>query len=103
MNIVFFIIILFSLLVSTLICIWILKKKENKWLGIFVAFCINTLILSMVTVILYKIDVQTFHKQTDGLFGGLGILVLGFFIPIITCINFYIIEFVRSRDMRSQI
>lgn len=58
-----------------------------------VSFCINTLILSVATIVLSKLDVQTFHKQTEGLFGGLGILVLVFFIPILKLINFYILDF----------
>lgn len=66
-----------------------------------VSFCINTLILSVATIVLYKLDVQMFHKQTEGLFGNLGILVLVFFIPILTFINFYILEFVRSRMSHS--
>ncbi|MBS4179420.1 hypothetical protein [Lederbergia citrea] len=52
------------------------------------------------TLVLYKIDVRKFHKETDGLFGSLGILVLIFFIPIITFINFYILEFVRNRAIK---
>ncbi|QUG41894.1 hypothetical protein KD050_00900 [Psychrobacillus sp. INOP01] len=99
MNIVFIIILVFSLLVSTLTSIWLLKMKNEKWLARLVAFFVNTLILSIATVILYKLDVQTFHKQTEGVFGSLGIVVLVFFVPIITFINFYILEFVRNRSM----
>lgn len=99
LNILFIIISVFSLLVSTLTSIWIMKRKNQKWKARLVAFGINTLILSIATILLYKLDVQTFHKQTEGLFGGLGILVLMFFIPIITFINFYILEFVRNRSM----
>ncbi|MBS4026662.1 MAG: hypothetical protein KGZ96_13490 [Clostridia bacterium] len=102
MNVVFLIIIFFSLIVSTLTCIWILKIKENKWLGTLVAFIINTSILSIATVLLYKLDVQTFHKQTEGLFGSLGILVLVFFIPILSFINYAILEFVRNRDVNKK-
>lgn len=97
MNIMFFVIIFFSFLVSTLTSILITKIRQNKWLGMLVSFCINTLILSVATIILYKLDLQMFHKQTEGLFGSLGILVLVLFIPILTFINFYILEFVRSR------
>lgn len=42
---------------------------------------------------------QTFHKQTDGFFSSLGILVLVFFIPVITIINYYILELLRQRSM----
>jgi hypothetical protein len=93
---VFFIIIIFSLFASTISSLWILKKEGKKWLGLLVAFIVNTLILSIATISLYKIDVQTFHKQTDGLFGSLGILVLVFFIPIITFINYFIMEFKKE-------
>ena len=99
MNIVFIITFGFSLLVSTLTSIWLLKMKNKKWKARLVAFGVNSLILSIATILLYKLDVQTFHKQTEGLFGSLGIGVLMFFIPIITFINFYILEFVRNRSM----
>lgn len=99
MNIAFFIVIIISLLVSTITSIWIFKKKEDKWIGMLVAFCINTLVLSIATILLYNIDVRIFHKETDGLFGSLGILVLVFFIPINTFINYLIVEFFRSRSI----
>lgn len=98
MNIVFIIISVFSLLVSTLTSIWLLKMKNKKWLARLVAFGVNTLVLSIATILLYKVNVQTFHKQTEGLFGSLGIPVLVFFIPINTFINFYILEIVRNRN-----
>lgn len=99
LNVGFIIILVFSLLVSTLTSIWLLKMKNKKWLARLVAFFVNTLILSIATVILYKLDVQTFHKQTEGVFGSLGIVVLVFFVPIITFINFYLLEFVRNKSM----
>lgn len=91
LNLVFLIIILLSLFTSTFISLLIVKKA-NKWLGIFIAFLVNTLILCLSTIFLYLFDIQTFHKQTDGLFGSLGILVLVFFIPILTFINYYFME-----------
>jgi hypothetical protein len=100
LNLTFFII-LFSFLVSNLSGTWVLKRKQNKWLGMCVSFCINTFILSITTIILYKLDAQMFHKQTEGLLESLGILVLVFFIPILTLINFYILEFKRSRMIHS--
>lgn len=99
MNEVFIIVLVFSLLFSTLTSIWLLKIKDKKWMARLAAFFVNTLLLSIATIILYKIDVQTFHKQTEGVFGSLGILVLVFFVPIITFINFYILEFVRNRNL----
>ncbi|MEK5215835.1 hypothetical protein [Psychrobacillus sp. FSL H8-0487] len=99
MNIVFIIILVFSLLASMLTSIWLLKMKNKKWQARLVAFSINTLILSIATILLYKLDVQTFHKQTEGLFSSLGIGVLMFFIPIITFLNFWILEFFKNKSM----
>lgn len=79
--------------------IWLLKMKNKKWQARLVAFSINTLILSIATILLYKLDVQTFHKQTEGLFSSLGIGVLMFFIPIITFLNFWILEFFKNKSM----
>lgn len=45
----------------------------------------------------YNLDAQTFHKQIDGILGSLGILVLIFFIPIVTLINYFIVEIVRKK------
>ncbi|WP_419958497.1 hypothetical protein [Psychrobacillus psychrotolerans] len=99
MNIVFIIILVFSLLASMLTSIWLLKMKNKKWQARLVAFSINTLILLIATILLYKLDVQTFHKQTEGLFSSLGIGVLMFFIPIITFLNFWILEFLKNKNM----
>lgn len=79
--------------------IWLLKMKNKKWQARLVAFSINTLILSIATILLYKLYVQTFHKQTEGLFSSLGIGVLMFFIPIITFLNFWILEFLKNKIM----
>ncbi len=70
-----------------------------KWKARLVAFTVNTLILSIATILLYKLDVQTFHKQSEGLFGSLGIVVLLFFLPIITIVNFHILEFIKNRSL----
>lgn len=99
LNIVFIIILVFSLLASMLTSIWLLKIKNKKWQARLVAFSINTLILSIATILLYKLDVQTFHKQTEGLFSSLGIGVLMFFIPINTFLNFCILEFSKKKSM----
>lgn len=94
MNIVVLLLLVVSLLTSTGISVKNFKIKQNKWLGIGVAFTVNTLILSLATIFLYKFDVQTFHKQADG---SLGILVFAFFIPILTLINFYILEYLKHK------
>lgn len=101
MNITILIILVFSVLISTIVCILIFNQRRDKWLALGTAFLINTLLLSLSTVVLYKVDVQTFHKDANGWFGGLGILVLVFFIPIITCVNFYVLEYFRGKAIRS--
>ncbi|CAM4004104.1 Uncharacterised protein [Lederbergia lenta] len=64
----------------------------------FVVFCINTVLLVIAVVILLRIDSQTFHKETDGLLGSLGVVVLIFFIPVITFINYHIHEFISRSE-----
>ena len=51
------------------------------------SFIINTIILGSASLVLFKIDVYTFHKDVPGLFQSLGIGVYLFFIPIITWIS----------------
>lgn len=97
MEIAVYLTLLFSLLVSTLFSIWLFKKKTSKWLGVLIGFCINTILLSIATIIFYKV----FNlKEVNGLFASLGILIFAFFIPIITCINFYILEFVKNNNIK---
>ena len=95
LNTIVLVTLLVSLLVSTITCIWIFKLNSNKWLSVLTALVINTVILLIATVLFYKFDVQAFHKQTDGVFSSLGILVFAFFIPVLTLINFYTLEFLR--------
>ncbi len=95
----FLIIIVFSLFISTFTSLWVLKKKRNKWSGMIVAFLTNILVLSIATTLLFKMNVQVFHKETSGLFGSLGILVLAFFIPINTFINYCFMEFLGSKSV----
>lgn len=100
MQPVFLGIILFSLLVSFLVALWIIKTKANKWTRILVVFSVNALILSIASAYLYKLDVQTFHKQTDGLFESLGIGTPLFFIPINTFITILVMEFFKNKRDR---
>jgi hypothetical protein len=98
MNIAVYLTLLFSLIVSTLLSIWFFKKKGSKWLGLSIGLLTNTLILSAAVNIFYKV----FHlKGIDGLFDSLGILIFAFFIPVNTCINFYILEFIKNRNILS--
>lgn len=94
MNIAVYLTLLFSLIVSSLISIWFFKKERKKWLGLLMGFIINTLILSAAMIIFYKV----FHlKGVDGFFASLGILIFAFSIPVNTSINFYILQFIKSR------
>ena len=101
LNIVVLLIILFSLFISTLVSIGMLKKQWNKWWAMAAALGINTVILGLATGILYTIDVQAFHKEAVGIVGSLGFVVFIFFLPVITCLNFYIIEFIRGRERKT--
>lgn len=98
MDIAVYLNLLFTLFVSTIISVWQFKKKENKWLGILIGFCTNTVILTGSTIVFYHF---LNFKGMDGLFAGLGILVFIFFVPIITCINFYVLEFVKNKSIVS--
>lgn len=97
MQPIFLGIILFSLLISSLISYVMVKTKANRWTKILLAFSVNALILSLASAYLYKLDIQTFHKQTVGLFDSLGIGTLLFFIPMNTFINILVIEFFKNK------
>ena len=90
-----FIIILFSLLVSSIFSVRTLRNRNNKRLSMLVAFCINALILLLFTWYLFSIDDE---GQLFGLFPT-DLLMLIFSIPIITWINFFILSFVKSRGI----
>ena len=89
---VFVFIILFSLVVSVFYCTYAKNKINDKRLVLY-AFFINFILLGGATAILYKINVQAFHKESYGMFDSLGIVTLLFFIPIITWINIVMIRF----------
>ncbi|MFJ7828542.1 hypothetical protein [Psychrobacillus sp. NPDC096623] len=88
-----FIIILLSLLISTMVSVWIIKKKNNKRISMFSAFLINLLFLSVVTWVLYSMDAEA---KIFG-FGHSGLYVLLFAIPIVTWVNFLILQFVKKQ------
>ena len=92
-----FIIIIFSFFISTIVSVWILKKKSNKWMSMFSAFIINLLFLSVIAWGLYSIDEEA---KIFG-FGHTDFYVLLFAIPIITWINFLIFQFVKRDDKSS--
>lgn len=97
MHPVFLGVILFSLLISSLVGLWVIKTKANKWTRILIVFSVNVLILSIASAYLYKLDVQTFHKFTEGLFVSMGIGTLVFFVPINTLINIHMMEFFKNK------
>lgn len=65
------------------------------------ALVVNAIILLIATALFYKLDVQAFHKQTDGVFSSLGILVFVFFIPVLTLFNIYTLEFIRYQRKKT--
>lgn len=89
-----FFIMLLSLLASTIASVLVLKKRNNKWLSLISAFCINTLILVVTPWVLYSFDEEV---RVFGYGYHFSHFVLIQSIPIITLINFLILEFVRSR------
>ena len=91
MNFITFFILVFSFLASTMPSVLLMKRNKKKKARL-IALGVNTFILSTASVVLYKLDVQTFHKETEGLFESLGIGIFIFFIPILTTINFWIVE-----------
>lgn len=94
MNLVFLIVIIFSLLASTLISVLTLKKRNNKWLSLLSAFCINIIILVIATWSLYRLEDEA---RLFG-FGQTRLYLLIFSIPLITYINFFILGFLKYRE-----
>lgn len=97
MHPVFLAVILFSLIFTSLACHRTVKTKANKWTRISIVFLVNAFLLSLAAVLLYKLDFQTFHKQSEGIMDSMGIVTLLFFIPINTFINIQIMEFFKNR------
>lgn len=99
MDMAVYIILLVSFLISTFFSIWVFNKKANKWVGILIGFCSNAVVLSIATFVFYKF----YHfKEGGGLFSSLGILVFAFFIPVISLIHFYIIEFLKNTRIKTK-
>lgn len=87
----FLIFVSFSL--STVASVLFLKKTSNKWLAMFVAFCLNSLVLGTSTWIIYLTndEVRQFGLGPTNVFQ----LILS--IPIITWINLLILVFSSRR------
>ena len=89
---------LISLFVSAIASFLTLKRKNKRWLALFVALGLNTLILVLATWILYMINDEA---RLFGI-GQTNLYKLIFSIPSITWINLLIIEFIRNRWRRTQ-
>lgn len=88
-----FFIISLSLLVSTIASVLILKKRNDKRLSLLAAFCINTLILAITTLVLYSFDDEV---RVFGYGYHFSHFVLIQSIPVITLINFLILKFYKK-------
>jgi hypothetical protein len=64
---------------------------KNKWFSLFIAGCVNTIILGFATMFFYLFDDEV---QSFG-FGYSGLYVLLFAIPVLTLLNYYILEIVK--------
>jgi hypothetical protein len=86
----------FSLSISTAVSVLTLKRKNNKWLALFMALCSNTLLLVIATLLvpLLNDEVRLFGIGQTNLY------LLIFSIPIITWVNFLILELIRNRGIR---
>ncbi|KMJ60035.1 hypothetical protein AB685_04130 [Bacillus sp. LL01] len=94
MDIAKYLTLILALIVSTSISIRVFKKTASKQSGVLTGFCINALLLSVATIVFYRL---LNVKEVEGFFLSLGILIFAFFIPIIILINFYIIQFVNRK------
>lgn len=97
-NLVTIGIILLAFIISTVLSIWFYKKHGSKWKSLLLSFTINILILGISSALLYKIDVQKYHKEAE-----LGIIGMLLFIPLLTLVTFYILEIFRYKSNRSNI
>ncbi|WP_134699334.1 hypothetical protein [Ammoniphilus sp. YIM 78166] len=90
------IILFLSFLASTVITVATKKKTTNKWLGLFIAFGVNTFTLITSTLILYQFDEET---RWFGM-GHSGLYVLILCIPLITWLNYFSGELVERLKKR---
>ncbi|UTR13148.1 hypothetical protein MM221_10810 [Salipaludibacillus sp. LMS25] len=93
-----YIIIIFSLFISTVVSVLTLKKKNNKWLALLMALCSNTLLLVVATwlVSLINDEVRLFGIGQTNLY------LLIFSIPIMTWVTFLILELIRNRVIKME-
>ncbi|MBM7662989.1 putative membrane protein [Bacillus mesophilus] len=97
MDLVHILIILLSLLSSSILLILTYIKKGNKWIALLVGVVVNMLILSSFTM-------GIFHFHVESRMFGIahtGSYILILFIPIISLINFYTLEFLKGRRIHT--
>jgi DNA phosphorothioation-dependent restriction protein DptG len=92
LHVVILLVVLWAFLLSSIIAFSILSWKNNKTHSRWAALLSNTMVLTIAAMILYEYDIQSLHKQANGIFGSLGIMVLLFFIPINSWLTFLMIE-----------
>ena len=88
-----YIIMLISFFVSTVVSVLTLKKNNKRWFALLTALSLNTLVLVGATWILYRINDES---KVFGI-GQTNLYELIFSIPIISYINLFILQFMRSR------
>lgn len=86
-----------SLLFSAVFSIFTLTKTQKKWVALFVAFCGNSVVLAGTTWIIY---ISNEELRLFG-FGHSPLSVLPLFIPVITWINYFILELIKKFSKRS--
>ncbi|KAB8129197.1 hypothetical protein F9U64_15540 [Gracilibacillus oryzae] len=87
-------IILFSFMISTIISVLFLKKKSRKLWSMLIAFGLNTVILAFATWLSYYIDEE---ERISGIGQS---MILIFAIPIVTWVNFFVLTFVKSKGIK---
>ncbi|MBS4195952.1 hypothetical protein [Lederbergia citri] len=86
-----YIILFASLLISSLISIWIFKITTRKWLGNLAGFSINTVIIVVAMWVSYMVD------EEARIFGYSEFYLIIFYIPILSWINFFILEYIEFK------
>lgn len=90
-----YVILLCSLVLSTLGSVLLLKKKSHKRLSMLLALVLNASLLGTLTWISYRMSAEA---RVFGI-GQTNVYELIFAIPILTWINFIILQFVPSAEM----
>ena len=88
-----YIIMVISLFFSTVVSVITMKKNNKRWFALLTALTINTLVLVVATWVLYSLNDEA---KVFGI-GQTNLYELVFSIPIISCINLFILQFMRSK------